>query len=76
MFKLNDVIQFNEKHKWCGTFGFIHEIKEYANDIRYMIAIPIPSGDGVGTAFIFSMHSDEEFDYIGHTNLVIKNEEE
>lgn len=75
MFRKNDVIQFNEKHKWCGCFGYIHKIKDCGkNGIRYMIAIPIPKGQGVGTAFIFSMHGDEEFDYVGHTDLVVSDD--
>ena len=32
------VIQFNEKHKWCGCFGFIEEVK----DERIMVGVPIP----------------------------------
>lgn len=26
--KRNDVVQFNENHKWCGSLGFVVEIKE------------------------------------------------
>lgn len=71
MFNKNDVVQFNESHKWCGTFGYISEIKDCGeNGIRYMIAVPISQQ---GTAFIFSMAKDQEFDYIGHTNLVLKD---
>ena len=38
--KVNDVVQFNEKHKWCGSFGIIYEIKKCGNDTRYMIGVP------------------------------------
>ena len=27
MMNKGDVVQFNEKHKWCGCLGFITEIK-------------------------------------------------
>ena len=66
-FKLDDVVQFTENHKWCSCFGYINEIKEYDNDVRYMIGVPIPEG---GTAFIFSMESKNEFEYIGDAVLV------
>jgi len=72
-FKLDDVIQFTENHKWCGCFGYIDEIKEYDNDVRYMIGVPIPDG---GTAFIFSMESKNEFEYVGNAVLVPSRAEE
>lgn len=72
--KLNDVVQFTENHKWCGCFGYIDEIKKYDNDIRYMIGVPIPDS---GTAFIFSMRSKNEFEYVGKAVLVpLRAEEE
>ena len=37
-----DVVQFNEKHKWCGCLGIVTEKKEYINDIRYMVGVPMP----------------------------------
>ena len=40
--KLNDVIQFNENHKWCGALGIVSEIKELENDTKYLIGVPIP----------------------------------
>ena len=73
-FKLNDVVQFTENHKWCGCFGYIDEIKEYNDDVRYMIGVPIPDN---GTAFIFSMKSKNEFEYVGKAVLVpLRAEEE
>ena len=59
MFTKGMVVQFTEKHKWAGCLGIITEVKESYADIRYMIAVPIPQQ---GTAYIFSMESDEEFD--------------
>ena len=62
MYKIGDVIQFTEDHKWCGSFGIIEEIKELDNgSIRYMIGVPIPQR---GTAYIFSTNQDN-FEYIG-----------
>lgn len=71
MFCKGMVVQFNEKHKWAGSLGIITEVKESYNsaDIRYMIAVPIPQQ---GTAYIFSMKSDEEFESIGFAKLVPK----
>ena len=69
------VIQFNENHKWCGSLGIITEVKEIHNsdknieDIRFMIGVPIPQE---GTAFIYSMKSDFEIEYIGEACLTLK----
>ena len=63
-FRKNDVVQFIENHKWCACLGIITEVKDCDGDIRYMIGVPIPEK---GTAFIFSMESKEEFEYIGPT---------
>ena len=67
MFQKNDVVQFTENHKWCGCLGIIDEIKQCGDDVRYMIGVPIPQQ---GTAFIFSMESVNEFEYIGKAVLV------
>ena len=66
-FQINNVVQFTENHKWCGCFGFVDEIKECGDDIRYMIGVPIPEQ---GTAFIFSMESENDFKYIGTPVMV------
>ncbi len=55
------VVQFNEKHKWCGSFGFIEEVK----DERIMVGVPVPQQ---GTAYIFCKR--EDFDIIGETDLL------
>jgi len=60
--QIGNVVQFNEKHKWCGCIGFINELKKCGNDVRYMIGVPIPQQ---GTAYIFSMRSAKEIEYIG-----------
>lgn len=43
-----EVIQFNENHKWCGCFGYIHRTK--GKDL-YMIAVSSPEQ---GVAFIIA----------------------
>ena len=67
--RVNDVVQFTENHKWCGCLGIITEIKQLKNDIKYMIGVPIPQQ---GTAYIFSMESAQEFEYIGKAVMVAK----
>ena len=63
----NDVVQFNENHKWCGCFGFVREVKNY----MIMVGVPIPQQ---GTAYIYCSPDDVEF--IGNAVLVPKDEEE
>ncbi len=63
--KLNDVIQFNENHKWCGALGIVSEIKELENDTKYLISVPIPEAVGVSTAYIFVMASEMALERIG-----------
>jgi hypothetical protein len=64
------VVQFLENHKWAGSLGIVTEVKECGDDIRYMVAVPIPQQ---GTAYIFSMES--ELQMIGFATLVPKEEE-
>lgn len=61
-YRRNDVVQFTENHKWTACLGIINEVKELDDDVRYMIGIPIPER---GTAYIFSMESDAEFEPVG-----------
>lgn len=68
-FKKNDVVQFIENHKWESCFGIISEVREsisdmigYENDYKYLIGVPVPYS---GIAYIYSMESDHEFEYIG-----------
>lgn len=72
-FKVGDVVQFNEKHKWCGSLGIITEYKKCGEDIRYMVGVPMPMQ---GTAFIFTMRSEEEIEYIGRAILMMAKEDE
>lgn len=67
--KFNDVIQFNENHKWCGALGIVSEIKEIKNDTKYLIGVPIPEATNVSTAYIFVMASDMALERIGVAEL-------
>lgn len=82
MINKNDVVQFNENHKWCGCFGFVNEVKtihrEDENgltelDRKFMIGVPSPDG---GIAYIFVMESENAIEYVGHAILVPRNENE
>lgn len=73
---INDVVQFNENHKWRGCLGIITEKKEIhnedlqsegKNDIRFMVAVPVPQG---GTAYIFVMASEFAIEYVGSAILI------
>ena len=66
-FEVNEVVQFNENHKWVGCFGFINEVK----GDRIMVGVPIPQQ---GTAYIFCEAADLE--YVGDALLVPQKEEE
>lgn len=65
--KINDVVQFNENHKWRGSLGIINEIKRCGDDIRYMVGVPAPME---GTAFIYVMDSENAIELIGQAVLV------
>lgn len=69
--KVNDVVQFNENHKWIGTYGVITNIKQCGDDIRYMVGVQIPEQ---GIAYIFVMDSEKAIEYIGKAKLVFKGE--
>lgn len=70
--KVNDVIQFNENHKWCGCLGIISEVKKCGDDTKYMIGIPIPLQ---GVALINVMESENALEYIGKAMLVSATED-
>jgi hypothetical protein len=73
MLKKNDVVQFNENHKWSGCFGFISEIKDCGdNGIRYMVGVPVPMQ---GTAYIFVMNTENAIEKIGEAILVLEDDE-
>ena len=67
------VVQFLENHKWAGSLGIVTEVKECGDDIRYMVAVPVPQQ---GTAYIFSMQSDSELQMIGFATLVPRGDED
>lgn len=66
-FEVGDVVQFTENHKWCGSLGIVEEIKELESDVRYMVGVPIPER---GTAYIFTLGSKEEIEYVGQAVMV------
>lgn len=72
MFKINDVVQFNENHKWRGSLGIVREVKVCGDDIRYMVGVPIPQQ---GTAFIYVMGTENAIELIGKAVLTMKNGE-
>lgn len=71
MISENDVVQFNEKHKWVGCLGIIVEDKGEGHPRRYMIGVPVPIK---GTAYIFD--DGNGIEYIGKAILVERDEED
>lgn len=65
--KKNDVVQFNENHKWTGCLGIINKVKICGEDVKYMVGVPIPEQ---GTAYIFVMESEKAIERIGEAVLV------
>lgn len=52
--KKNDVVQFTEKHKWCGCLGIVSEVKESVSSRRFLIGVPMPNNQGeCQVAYIF-----------------------
>lgn len=85
-FKKGDVVQFNERHKWTGALGIIHEVKEVythdqtgevdGKDIKYMVAIPNPVNDiEVANIFIYVMQDENAIEYIGRTHFELADKE-
>lgn len=66
----DDVIQFNENHKWRGCLGIIREVKVCGDDIKYMVGVPMPQQ---GTAYIYVMKSENAIEYIGKAILTMRN---
>ena len=69
--KKNDVVQFNEKHKWCGCLGIVDSIKEFP-DMRKRITVGVPVPEK-GTAYIFA--EPEDLEVIGKAVLIQSWEE-
>lgn len=72
-FGVGDCVQFNEKHKWVGSLGFIRRIKQCGDDVRYMVGVPIP---GKGVAYIFTMESANEIEFVGQCILIPFDDDE
>ena len=64
----NDVVQFNENHKWCGSLGIVTKITETdkGKDFIYRVAVPIPEK---GIAYIRVLDSENAVEYIGRAVL-------
>lgn len=70
-----DVVQFTEKHKWCGAFGYVSEVKQCGDDYRVMIGATIPDNQAqCSTAYIFSMLKDDEFEVVGRAVMMPQEE--
>ena len=67
----NDVVQFNEKHKWCGCLGIVDSIKEFP-DMRKRITVGVPVPEK-WTAYIFA--EPEDLEVIGKAVLIQSWEE-
>lgn len=65
-FQKNEVVQFNEKHKWCGSLGIVTKVTEVNDDTLYMIGVPIPQQ---GIAYIRVLDSENAVEYIGRAIL-------
>jgi len=63
----NAIVQFTENHKWCGCLGIVTEVKDCGDDRRFMIGVPMPER---GTAYIYSMESENEFEWCGTAVLI------
>lgn len=63
---VGDVIQFNQRHKWCGCLGIIEEVTHVGKDEKYLVAVPGPEG----TAYIRFYGSDMVVELIGKAALV------
>ncbi len=79
---IDDVVQFNENHDWCGCLGIIIEKKEIhndnlnsegKNDIRFMVGVPSPEQ---GTTYVRVMQSEFAIELIGKAKLVVKGDED
>lgn len=76
-FEKNDVVQFTEVHKWCGCLGIVDEVKDYGDDVKYLVGVPIPNNeDGTSAAFIFVMQSEDAIEYVGKAVMISANSED
>ena len=63
----NQVVQFNENHKWCGCLGIIDEARDTEDDVKYLVGVPVPQQ---GTAYIFVMESENALEPIGQAVMI------
>ncbi len=68
----NEVVQFNENHKWCGCLGIVDEVETINNDVRYMVGVPIPEQ---GVAYIYVTRSEGAIEPVGRA-ILVKNYED
>lgn len=64
--RVHDVVQVNESHKWCGSFVYVTEVKDWG--IQGFVQIPLQ-----GQAFIRLAH--DEYEIIGQTVLQLNLKE-
>lgn len=75
--KRGDVVQFTENHKWVGTLGIVSEVKKCGDDYRVMVACTIPDNkEHCNTAYIYSMLSNKEFEFVGNAVMMPPEEED
>lgn len=75
--KRNDVVQFNENHKWRGSLGFVVEIKECGDDRRVMICCTAPNNQtSCDSIYIYSMLSKHELEPLPDGHVVLAPEGE
>lgn len=68
MAEINDVIQFNGKHKWKGCLGIIDGVKPLSDGTaRYLVCVPVPVDT---TTYIYA--SEDEFERIGRSVFEVK----
>ena len=73
MFEVNDVVQFNENHRWCPALGIEKKKKKIKDDTRYMVAVPIPDK---GTAYIYVLEGDNSIEKIGKAIIIYGEDED
>lgn len=76
---IGQVVQFTENHKWCGSLGFIEEVKKCGYDYKFTICCTSPDNQSsCDSIYIYSMLSNNEFEPLldGHVVLMPKGGEE
>ena len=58
--KVNNVVQFKERHELAGCLGVIADIKDMDGSVQYLIKITIPFQQSMD---VYAKH--EDFEYIG-----------